>query len=175
MTMQPVRFERVFPVTQADIDDLGHVNNVVYVRWVQDVAAAHWAAATTAAERASVGWVVLRHEIDYKHPARAGDEVVACTWVGPPAAATFGRRIGACSLAPGPCGAPSTRRPAGCNALIRRSTTGSTPRETSPRGCRAGLSRPRGGTRVRAAPGVRPAHGRRPEDVQRPNRAAHGS
>ncbi|HZH79966.1 MAG TPA: acyl-CoA thioesterase [Gemmatimonadales bacterium] len=91
MTMQPVRFERVFPVTQADIDDLGHVNNVVYVRWVQDVAAAHWAAATTAAERAGVGWVVLRHEIDYKHPARAGDEVVACTWVGPPAAATFER------------------------------------------------------------------------------------
>ena len=91
MTMQPVRFERVFPVTPADIDDLGHVNNVVYVRWVQDVAAAHWEAATTAAERAGVGWVVLRHEIDYKHPARAGDEVVVCTWVGPPAAATFER------------------------------------------------------------------------------------
>ncbi len=89
--MQPVRFERVFPVTPADIDDLGHVNNVVYVRWVQDVAAAHWTAATTAAERAGVGWVVLRHEIDYKHPARAGDEVVACTWVGTPAAATFER------------------------------------------------------------------------------------
>ena len=89
--MQPVRFERVFPVTPADIDDLGHVNNVVYVRWVQEVAAAHWAAATTAAERAGVGWVVLRHEIDYKHPARAGDEVVVCTWVGPPAAATFER------------------------------------------------------------------------------------
>ena len=89
--MQPVRFERVFPVTPADIDDLGHVNNVVYVRWVQDVAAAHWEAATTAAERAGVGWVVLRHEIDYKHPARAGDEVVVCTWVGPPAAATFER------------------------------------------------------------------------------------
>jgi acyl-CoA thioester hydrolase len=91
MTMQPVRFERAFPVTPADIDDLGHVNNVVYVRWVQDVAAAHWEAATTAAERAGVGWVVLRHEIDYKHPARAGDEVVVCTWVGPPAAATFER------------------------------------------------------------------------------------
>jgi len=91
MTMQPVRFERAFPVSPADIDDLGHVNNVVYVRWVQDVAAAHWEAATTAAERAGVGWVVLRHEIDYKHPARAGDEVVVCTWVGPPTAATFER------------------------------------------------------------------------------------
>jgi len=89
--MQPVRFERAFPVSPADIDDLGHVNNVVYVRWVQDVAAAHWEAATTAAERAGVGWVVLRHEIDYKHPARAGDEVVVCTWVGPPTAATFER------------------------------------------------------------------------------------
>jgi acyl-CoA thioester hydrolase len=91
MASQPVRFERVFHVEAADIDDLGHVNNVVYLRWVQDVAAAHWESATTPAERAGIGWVVLRHEIDYKHPAKAGDEVIARTWVGPPAAATFER------------------------------------------------------------------------------------
>ena len=47
MASQPVRFECVFPVTNEDIDDLGHVNNVVYLRWVQDVAAAHWQSATT--------------------------------------------------------------------------------------------------------------------------------
>lgn len=91
MTSHPVRFERVFHVEPADIDDLGHVNNVVYLRWVQDVAAAHWESATTPAERAGIGWVVLRHEIDYRHPAKAGDDVIACTWVGPPAAATFER------------------------------------------------------------------------------------
>jgi len=69
METQPVRVD--------DIDDLGHVNTVVYLRWVQDVAAAHWESATSPAERADIGWVVLRHEIDYKHPARPGDDVIA--------------------------------------------------------------------------------------------------
>jgi acyl-CoA thioester hydrolase len=87
----PVRFERVFSVGPEDIDGLGHVNNVVYLRWVQDVAAAHWQSATTPLERAEVAWVVLRHEIDYKHPAKSGDAVIARTWVGPPVAARFER------------------------------------------------------------------------------------
>ena len=91
MDTQPVRYERVFYVSPDDIDALGHVNNVVYLRWVQDVAAAHWESATSPAERADIGWVVLRHEIDYKHPARTGDEVIARTWVGRPSAATFER------------------------------------------------------------------------------------
>ena len=91
METQPLRYERVFQVTTDDIDDLGHVNNVVYLRWVQDVAAAHWESATSPAERADIGWVVLRHEIDYKHPARPGDDVIARTWVGQPSAATFER------------------------------------------------------------------------------------
>ena len=87
----PVRYERAFHVAADDIDDLDHVNNVVYLRWVQDVAAAHWESATSAAERAEIAWVVLRHEIDYKHPARPGDQVIARTWVGTPSAATFER------------------------------------------------------------------------------------
>ncbi len=91
MASQPVRFECAFRATDRDIDDLGHVNNVVYLRWVQDVAAAHWESATTPKERAAVAWVVLRHEIDYKHPAKSGDEVIARTWVGPPVAARFER------------------------------------------------------------------------------------
>ena len=90
-TPHPVRFERLFDVGVADIDGLGHVNNVVYLRWVQDVAAAHWESATSAAERADIAWVVLRHEIDYKHPARPGDQVIARTWVGVPDAARFER------------------------------------------------------------------------------------
>ncbi len=91
MESRPVRYERVFHVAVDDIDDLDHVNNVVYLRWVQDVAAAHWESATSPAERAEIAWVVLRHEIDYKHPARPGDQVIARTWVGPPSAATFER------------------------------------------------------------------------------------
>ena len=76
------RFELPIGVQEADIDELGHVNNVTYVRWVQDAAVAHWTAAAPAAERARLLWIVLRHEIDYRQAAQLGDAIVARTWVG---------------------------------------------------------------------------------------------
>jgi acyl-CoA thioester hydrolase len=69
-------------VQPADIDDMAHVNNVVYVRWVQDVAAAHWNMLATAEAKQKYLWVVLRHEIDYLSPAVIDDTVLATTWVG---------------------------------------------------------------------------------------------
>ena len=78
-------------VTTSDIDELGHVNNVVYLRWVQDAAVSHWRSATSSDEQATVLWVVIRHEIDYKRPARLGDEVVVRTWVGEAKEASFER------------------------------------------------------------------------------------
>jgi acyl-CoA thioester hydrolase len=67
------------------------VNNVVYVRWVQDAALAHWRALTTAETQREVGWALLRHEIDYRAPARLGDEVVVRTRVGHLEGLTFER------------------------------------------------------------------------------------
>jgi acyl-CoA thioester hydrolase len=75
-------FEQIIHVEASDIDELGHVNNVVYVRWVQDVATAHWRAVASVAAQAELVWMVLRHEIDYKHQAVLGDEVLLRTWVG---------------------------------------------------------------------------------------------
>ena len=75
-------FELAIDIEPADIDELGHVNNVVYVRWVQQAAVAHWMAAAPEADRDTLRWIVLRHEIDYKQPARPGDAIVARTWVG---------------------------------------------------------------------------------------------
>ncbi|UCF19311.1 MAG: acyl-CoA thioesterase [Gemmatimonadota bacterium] len=69
-------------IQPADIDELGHVNNVVYLRWVQEAAVAHWRAAASAVDQAKLRWVVVRHEIDYKRPAFADDEIIARTWVG---------------------------------------------------------------------------------------------
>ena len=70
------------PVVPADIDEQNHVNNTVYLRWVQEVATAHWRALASADAQAVIGWVVLRHEIDYKSPASLGDEILLRTWVG---------------------------------------------------------------------------------------------
>jgi acyl-CoA thioester hydrolase len=69
-------------VEPADIDGLGHVNNVVYLRWVQDIAIAHWKAVASAADQEKLLWIVVRHEIDYKQAARLGDAIRARTWVG---------------------------------------------------------------------------------------------
>ncbi len=65
-----------------DIDELGHVNNVVYVRWVQEVAAAHWDSLASSEIKQKYVWVVLRHEIDYLSAAFENDTVTATTWVG---------------------------------------------------------------------------------------------
>jgi acyl-CoA thioester hydrolase len=75
-------FELPIQVAPDDIDELGHVNNVTYLRWVQDAAVAHWTAAAPAAEQARLFWIVLRHEIDYLHPAHLEDRLAAFTWVG---------------------------------------------------------------------------------------------
>ena len=75
-------FELPIEVHPADIDALGHVNNVVYLQWVQEAAVAHWRAAATAEQQAALVWVVVRHEIDYRRPARLGDAILARTWVG---------------------------------------------------------------------------------------------
>ena len=75
-------FELLISIEPADIDELGHVNNVTYLRWVQDVAVAHWTAASRPSDQATLRWVVLRHEIDYKRAAYLGDGIIARTWVG---------------------------------------------------------------------------------------------
>jgi acyl-CoA thioester hydrolase len=87
------RFELPLAITDADIDGLGHVNNVVYVRWAQDAAVAHWETLASAEDRAALAWVAIRHEVDYLHPARPGDAIVAATWVGTADAVRFERFV----------------------------------------------------------------------------------
>src|SRR5881392_4216625 len=80
--MSSARFEMIVPVLPGDIDEQNHVNNAVYLRWVQDVATAHWKSLASVEAQNAIGWVVLRHEIDYRLPACLGDEIVLRTWVG---------------------------------------------------------------------------------------------
>lgn len=86
------RFELPITVSPADIDRrFGHVNNVVYVRWVQDAAVAHWRARATPDQQANFLWVVVRHEIEYKRSAQPDDGIIARTWVGKAGDLTFER------------------------------------------------------------------------------------
>ena len=89
--MSSARFEMMIPVLPGDIDEQNHVNNTVYLRWVQDVATAHWRAVASPKAQETIGWVVLRHEIDYKGPASLGDEMMLRTWVGKATRLTFER------------------------------------------------------------------------------------
>jgi acyl-CoA thioester hydrolase len=89
--MSSVPFEMMVSVLPRDIDEQDHVNNTVYLRWIQEVATAHWRAIANAEAQETIGWVVLRHEIDYKTPATLGDKIVLRTWVGKATRLTFER------------------------------------------------------------------------------------
>ena len=80
--MTPI-FRHRFTVGPETIDVNGHVNNVVYVQWMQDVAVRHANAVgcTDATRRAGAIWVARSHKIEYLSPAFAGDEIEALTWV----------------------------------------------------------------------------------------------
>jgi acyl-CoA thioester hydrolase len=76
-------FETVLAARPEHIDELGHVNNAVWVEWIQDVAVAHWRSVAAPEHDAAYFWVVVRHEIDYLRPAFEGDRVTARTWIDP--------------------------------------------------------------------------------------------
>jgi acyl-CoA thioester hydrolase len=74
-------FRHLITVVPADIDELNHVNNVVYLKWVQEVAELHWKKNASPAMLQQWQWVVLRHEIDYHSPALVDELINAYTWV----------------------------------------------------------------------------------------------
>ena len=84
-------FDLPITVQHADIDALGHVNNVIYLRWVQDAAVAHWRHAASVEDQEELLWVVVRHEIDYKRPALLHDNLIVRTWVGAATRRAFDR------------------------------------------------------------------------------------
>lgn len=88
------RHRLTFTAAPQHIDELGHVNNAVWLQWVQDIAVAHWEAVASPAHKAAYVWVVTRHEIDYRGNVRAGETVTAETWVPePPRGARFNRHV----------------------------------------------------------------------------------
>ena len=75
-------FETKFTVVASDIDELNHVNNVVYIQWIQNIANLHWTQLKQDIDTTAYVWVVIRHEIDYIGQSLLGETLVAKTWVG---------------------------------------------------------------------------------------------
>ncbi len=75
-------FSKEHTVVAHEIDDLKHVNNVVYLSWIQDIANDHWSQLKQGHNTDGYVWVVVRHEIDYLRQAILGDVVNIRTWVG---------------------------------------------------------------------------------------------
>ncbi|NMM50406.1 acyl-CoA thioesterase [Marinigracilibium pacificum] len=68
-------------INSEDIDELGHVNNIVYLKWVQETARAHWENVAPSEMQDQNIWVVLRHEIDYKKEILINDNIQTKTKV----------------------------------------------------------------------------------------------
>jgi len=81
MSGEPPRFSRKFVAGPEHIDELGHVNNSVWVQWIQQLATAHWDAAARTDDRDAFYWVVVRHEIDYRGNIADGETVTGTTWI----------------------------------------------------------------------------------------------
>lgn len=83
MDNHPALFQQEIVVPETAVDANGHVNNVVYVQWMQDIAIRHFATAggTAASDALGATWVVRTHTIEYFAPAFAGDTLRLQTWV----------------------------------------------------------------------------------------------
>lgn len=66
-------------VAESHLDELNHVNNVVYVQWIQDIAGAHWLSHASEEIKKQVFWVVRKHVIDYKQPCLLGEKLTIKT------------------------------------------------------------------------------------------------
>nr|WP_205860274.1 thioesterase family protein [Polaribacter sp. 20A6] len=75
-------FTLTITVSSEDIDNLDHVNNLVYVKWMDKIATTHWSHLTKEYPLPQYVWVVMRHEIDYLKQASLGDVITVKTWVG---------------------------------------------------------------------------------------------
>jgi acyl-CoA thioester hydrolase len=91
MPNSPKKFEDEIVVQPEHLDESDHVNNVVYVQFMQEIANKHWSSVTNADLEDNVIWVVRRHEIDYFAEAFLHDTLLLRTWTGEHTAVTWTR------------------------------------------------------------------------------------
>lgn len=83
-SVMPAIFDWNYVVSREDLDELGHANNISYLKWMQSAALAHSSAQgwpIDAYQKIGLGWVVRSHQIEYLTSAQLGDEIVVRTSV----------------------------------------------------------------------------------------------
>jgi acyl-CoA thioester hydrolase len=81
MSRSPI-YSKTITIPETAIDENGHVNNVAYVQWMQDIAFEHYEAiGGISAQGSDATWVIREHRIEYFLPAFAGEEIEIKTWV----------------------------------------------------------------------------------------------
>ena len=81
MPISPI-YSKTIHIPESAIDENGHVNNVTYVQWMQDIAVEHYASiGGIEAQGADSTWVVREHKIEYFLPAFLNEEIEIKTWV----------------------------------------------------------------------------------------------
>ena len=78
---EPIKHFKEIKVSESDLDQLHHVNNTVYLKWVQDISEEHWRKQTSSEIQDQYLWMVLEHHIVYKKQARLGEVIKAVTYV----------------------------------------------------------------------------------------------
>lgn len=87
-------FSLTFTALPDHIDEMGHVNNAVWVQWMEQIATRHWETVASADVQAAYIWLVTRHEVDYRGNITVGQSVTATTFIpDPPQGARFDRRV----------------------------------------------------------------------------------
>ncbi len=77
----PIIHSFAVKVKPEDLDELNHVNNVVYISYLQEAAISHWYSTVSKEVSDKIRWVVRKHEVEYLKPAVANDELTVRTWV----------------------------------------------------------------------------------------------
>jgi acyl-CoA thioester hydrolase len=81
MALSPV-YSKTFLIPHTSIDENGHVNNVAYIQWMQDIAVEHYSSiGGVEAQGPEATWWVREHKVEYFLPAYAGEEIEIRTWV----------------------------------------------------------------------------------------------
>ncbi len=91
MAVSSTVFEKKITVVPEHLDALAHVNNVVYVQFLQDIAGMHWDSLVNATLKDKVIWVVRKHTIEYMGQAFLDDELLIRTWTGENTAVSWNR------------------------------------------------------------------------------------